>query len=173
MPASTLYDAARALLDAALAALQAEGLPVPARAYVSVGEAAADCDQLVCWHTVVTPREHDQAPVPKRGAPRVTTATLTLELVRCSPIPDDINHPPAASVIEAEAAALYAAGWTIYRGVEQRLLPDDGGQAPLLGGACRPTALGGMQPVSSQGGAWGWRVELGVVLDAEGWWPGA
>lgn len=173
MPSRTLYDAARGVLDASLAALAAEGLSAPSRSYVSVGQAAFDCDQLVVWVDPVEPyRRPEPNPAARRGGPKVAQASLIIERARCVPVPASVDQPPPAAVIDAEALALYQDAWTIYRGLEQRLQPEWTGD-PLLGGACRPAGLEGMKPIEPGGGVWGWHFLLRVQLDSEGWWPGA
>lgn len=162
MPASALYDAAAAVLATAAAALTTS----PARAYVAVGAVAFDCDQLTVAAGPLEALRPGDRTLPQRVGPGADVATVRIERVRCVPVPDGMGAPPAASVIDAQARALYEDGYAIWRALAAAM-----SDPAWLGGSCRPAGLDRMEPVDPQGGVWGWSIVMRVVIDSEQWAP--
>jgi hypothetical protein len=80
----------------------------PARRYTSPGETAWDGDQLTCQMTSSyygQPGRPLPGPTNDVNAGRLRVGVFEVEVVRCTPGPDDDGTPPGAAVLAAAAAA--------------------------------------------------------------------
>ena len=127
MPAipTALFDTAGDLLACALAALDANDLPEPSRAFVANGNVANDggaecCGQLSVRLVRVYPS--DDPPAPANDPTICATARLVIEwevlyFTACQPQPDDNGNPPHPAALTTAAADLLTHLWVLLSGM--------------------------------------------------------
>lgn len=164
--ATGLYDDAVALLAVVTGALTTTSGGTIARAYVSHGSPAFDCEQV----TVHTGLLGDAATSPlgpalSQGFRRETQGAVELAgyvitIIRCYPVIDDSDPAaPSAATIEAVAAVTLEDLWVTWNTVKQAwrartiFASDDGKYA-------RELVFDGAVPISPSGGLAGWQIAL-------------
>lgn len=161
---TSLYDAAAALLAAAVAALDLTDARAPARFYVSDGPVALDCEQVTV--EVAGIGQADTAPQSPFLEPGRRPLIASLGLValkitatRCVPVVSDSGRPPSVAAIQASAQKVLADGWSIWNYLHQQIR--DGALFP----GCQGVFIDPAQPIGTSGGVGGWTLTVRVPLD--------
>lgn len=162
MNLQALSDAAQAVLDHAVAALEQDGAPgAPARAYVSAGDPDADCDLLAVY----------AVPFPKPPAPQRTGGTvpghcsilhraeITVRRWQCAPKSDG-----RAAVDEGTADAygieFHDGLWAVWSYLGARIIAGD-----LIDGiGCSAAELNDRPQIDQAGDMAGWTLTLNLDL---------
>jgi hypothetical protein len=113
-----LAGQAQGLLDEVVAFYAANGATLPdVQAVVpgSPGNVAWDCEQVtVALAGITTGSGQGALPLPQHGAPAGVAlprmATWSIQVVRCSPTPDEEGQPPGATELAAAGALALADG---------------------------------------------------------------
>lgn len=119
MPAR-LYQLAEQALTAVVAHYAAEGVDLPDRRLVSVGQAPWDCDLLNVWvlrdyPAAGSPGAEVLESIRRSPAHYMRAATLGLQLARCYPASDDGVTPPDVAAEEAAAELIYSDADLLWR----------------------------------------------------------
>lgn len=110
-------DKAQAILDAVVAAFGQQGVALPDRRYLHIGQAAHDCEQLVVsFEQMYIGTPGDQAQLPQKcDAP--WSVVFSVQLVRCVPgvgragaAPTEADLTTNAVTMMQDAAILFDAG---------------------------------------------------------------
>ena len=153
-----LYSLGQEILTNAVAALAANGIAAPARRYVSPGEIADDCEQMV----VQLSRVYSGFPGGEILAPEkcgfVRTGEFLLRLIRCVLDTED-QLPPTDAELDARGRTLLQDVWVLHQGLIERY-----GSGAFLA-RCQDLALGGASPVGPEGGLGGWQFVLQIQLE--------
>lgn len=169
----TLYDAATTLLAAAAQILAGTPAGAPTHRYVAHGPPAYDCPDSLIVHAGIL-----QYGDFKRGGmdafsslrdpkmPVVPMVPLTITVLRCvnaqaMPAGGVAIRSPNLAKIAEDAEIVYRDGWSLFCGIHK--LYRDGALFP--GYPCRAFEIDGTIPVSPEGGALGWTMDVQVQLD--------
>lgn len=168
VPRTRIFTIAKAILSAVQTGLAAEGVEVPARAYVSAGAPAFDgdvCSLLAVWVDLVdrditgggdpNSYEDDNAKWIMRTAQYVVT------LARCAPTLTDAGKGPSVAQEEAAAEQLYGDATSILNAVVA------GYQAGEFG-SCHGLGYAGWQVIGPSGGVVATEVRFDVSLTGLG-----
>lgn len=101
-----LYDLATALLEHVTQTFATENIDLPTRQYVTTGDVAIDCEQLVVQ---VGPIRSGLPEIPEERRlkyPRMMSVDLTVWLTRCVPTQDNQGRPPTAASLEESSVDL-------------------------------------------------------------------
>ncbi len=164
MPAGDLFEAAAELLNQAAAALG--DLAPEDRRLVTVGDPAYDCCPQLSVHATAI-READQGDTSADGVfpcVGVHVVDLVVTLLGCVPVTGEDGKPPKVQALNTSANGLYAAAWTMWCGLYNRI-----GNGDLYGSAQpgRVVRLRPLRPVTPQAGCAGWMVAVTVQLDPD------
>lgn len=153
-----LYAIAQAIQAAVVASFNDANIDLPERQYVTAGEVAFDCDQLV---TSVGALTTGKLSADYQGAPHpgeIPIGGITVVLVRkCQPIPDEEGQAPSAEAIESASAALLPDGDLLVRTFLKK-------PHKTLGGVCSAVKVLSCAAYGPSGGFGGWVLTLRVVL---------
>lgn len=171
MPASDLFDAARELLDACLAAVATTDAGAIDTAYVSPGPPALDCCPQLTVH-VGGALEADTSPLspplqPGHRTPGTSVlplTQLTATVVRCVPGWDEeADQPPAPAALELAAQDTNADLWAIWNELRRAHRAGSLFTAPA-GPNSREFYFDAAFPVNAQGACAGWSIPFRVSL---------
>lgn len=165
---STLADFAEQLLAVAVAALATTDAGAPAVQFVSPGEPALDCPEMVAVHVTGLQVEPTQpaTPAPAAGhrqqAPgMVQLAGFAITISRCAPGPNPPRSQlPPADAISAVARQTNQDIWAVWNHLYW--LARDGS---LFGGACSEFYFDAPTPLTISGQSAGWVARLRTRID--------
>lgn len=155
MADTRLYDRAHAILHAVGAAFTADGVPLPARQYVTTGEVAWDCEQLVVEVSRLgagSSSFNDLLGPMKCGA--ILWMLATVHLVRCVPVPDNSGNAPNAAALDDAGNRALIDAWVLVHGLMAEMRD--------LIGPCDDWSVGPAVAVGPYGGYTGWKVDVRV-----------
>lgn len=165
-PDTRLVDTANHLMNEVVTRLGAEGIDVPGRRYVHVGDIAADFAGTNCTdHLIVAwvGTFHGLPGLELSGQPFQCmvplTAGYTILLSRCVPILDSRGRPPGADELADSATAIMKDAMTL-----PKVLIDAHEAGDLVPEGCRLAGIGEIAPYGPQGGVGGHTVGLLVAL---------
>lgn len=165
---SDLYLLARELLDACAAAVAAAPAGQISRAYVSPGPPPFDCEMLVVH--AGGPAEAETAPLSPPLQPGFRTTqgalhliNLTVTVLRCVPVGDELQPIPASADLETAAQATYADCWAIWNHL--RTEHRTGSLFRRSDGEPRELFFSPAVPLGPDGRLAGWQLEIRVQLD--------
>lgn len=130
----------------------------PARAFVSIGPPAFDCDQLTV-HVGPLGEGSVAARPPGTSYARVNHVTLVATVLRCVPGPDNHGKPPSAAVQQAASVQSDLDKWALWNHLYNRILQG------LLFDRCGNVQWGPLSPVPAQGLVAGCVLTIRVSLD--------
>lgn len=167
--ADSLYGIAAELLAKSAAILAALPAGAPKNQYVAHGPPAYDCPDSLIVNTGMLGYSDYTRGLNARTDPKmplVLVAPLTLTVLRCvnqqaMPSGGVQIRPALLAAIQADAQKVYADGWALFVGINQAY--QDG--SLFAGHPCRPFEISGGLPVSPEGGALGWTLDVIVALD--------
>ena len=167
-----LYDLLAEFLDAVEAAVATTPGGAIARAYVSPGPPAWDCE-LIAVHAG-GPLEADTAPLAPPLQPghrvidtfAVNEIAITTTVLRCVPTIQQVGGStswPSAAELEAAARLIDADVWAIWNHVKNAVR--DGTLFRRADGEAREVFFDPAVPLSPAGGYGGWQIPLRVSLE--------
>jgi hypothetical protein len=162
-----LYEKAAAFLLASQESLAFTPSGPPDRAYVSPGQPAIDCEQLVVWNESLNESQflagsgaESRAKAINRGG--LAKATIRIQITRCVPLPKQSGGKltwPAPADLAASALQIDEDGWALWLGISAAIR--DGDLAEQCSGAERL----GAEKMPLQGGFGGWLFGFRVPLE--------
>lgn len=156
-----LFDIATQALDAVVSRFAAEAVALPDRRYVTAGEVALDCDQVVVEIVRVftgLPGGEITEPV-SCAVPR--SAEMNIWLIRCVPGMSEDGSAPSASALSDSGEELLTDGWILTWGLLQEYR--DGNFLSQ----CDKLVIGNLTSVGPEGGFGGWA--LNIQADLTSW----
>jgi len=109
---------ADALMDKVIAVFGTAGIMLPDRKFFTVGQPVHDCEELVVVFESV-----------RKGLPggegdptncdMPSTATFSIHLVRCFPVPQNSPNPPPASTLTKNADGLMQDAWLLLGAIDE------------------------------------------------------
>ena len=167
--ADSLYGIAAELLAKSAAILAALPQGAPANQYVAHGPPAYDCPDSLIVNTGALGYFDYTRGLNARNDPKmpvVLVAPLSVTVLRCvneqaMPAGGAAIRNAKISAIQADAQRIYSDGWALFVGINQAY--DDG--SLFAGHPCRPFEISQALPISPEGGALGWQIDVIVQLD--------
>lgn len=169
--ADSLYGIAAELLASAAAILAGTAAGAPTNQYVAHGPPAYDCPDSLIVHA--GPLQWGDFSRGAQGSPRVDpkmfvvpVVPLTITALRCvnrqaMPSGGVAIRNAQLAAINADAQKVYADGWSLFIGINKRYRAG----TLFAGYPCRVFEVDGALPVSPEGGALGWTLDVHVQLD--------
>jgi hypothetical protein len=159
----TIYDLAAASLDAIVDNWPVELEPLPDRRYVTFGEVAWDCEQLVV--SVERTFGVDTGDVLSENvlgidasAPfQLRGATVACSLIRCVPVVDDQGNPPTPVALADSATVVLADGIAMFN-----CLADAHRAGDLA--TCNGVAFEAGEAQTPDGGFGGWLTRVRLLM---------
>lgn len=162
-----LYEKAAAFLHASQQALAFTPSGPPDRAYVSPGQPAIDCEQLVVWNESLSESQflagsgaESRAKAINRGG--LAKATIRIQITRCVPLPKTSGGRvtwPTPAELDASALQIDEDGWALWLGLNDALKHGD------LHEACSGAERLGAEKMPLQGGFGGWLFSYRIPLE--------
>jgi hypothetical protein len=170
--ADSLFAIAQELLAKSAAILAATPAGAPANQYVAHGPPAYDCPDSLIVNTGTIgygpfargPSTGTAAIDPKSFV--VPVVPLTVTALRCvnqqaMPSGGVAIRPAKITAVQADAQVVYRDGWSLWCGLRKATREN----TLFAGFPCRFYDMSGALPVSPEGGALGWAIDVVVQLD--------
>lgn len=161
----TIHETGTDVLAAIVAAYEAADVALPERRYVTSGDVAIDCEQVVVSVNRIFPgipgAEITSADLSQCRGPRVQV--MQCYVVRCVPTPEadsgESYQPPSPAELDASAAELLADAGLLSDGLIRHLLENQ-----TEWGDRRAWRVGDLNSYGPEGGFGGWRVLVEVAI---------
>lgn len=151
-----LYALAWDILHAVEQHFLNEGVNLPERRYVHVGQVALDCEQLVLAVDQLTAGLPLGTP-PSSRCVQPKTLRARLWLIRCVPTLTEQGDPPSFASLDESARTLLIDAWTLPAAVLYA-------QSSGAFGDCSWVEAGPLASVGPEGALGGWALSIGALL---------
>lgn len=152
----TLADEIRAV---ASEVLEAAGIAVPKRTFVTFGEVADDCDLMaVAFQGMYTGNPGFPDPRAEGSGFVTRSASFEIRRVRCVYSADERGKPPSATQMDEDAEEVLTDLWVLHQGLVARK------HAKTFLTSCQNFTIGNILPVGPVGGMGGGIIPIEVEL---------